>query len=125
MTINTTPSIPTGIDQQADVFIAEYAERMVPIQFWIVDHYSASSFDRATELQKLAALGVVSHATRYGTFKTLFQHRRAILEALRLATSRLTNTESGQPTPEQRSAYAHLVATLSETYAGTFYSKED
>lgn len=125
MTINTTPSIPTGIDQQADLFIKDYAPRMVPIQFWVVDHYRASSFDKATELQKLATLGVVTHAVEYGIFPSEFQRRRAILEAMRLAHSRLTDTESTGPKPAHRSAYATLLGKLAERYAGSFLVTEE
>lgn len=121
--MNTTlPSIPTmrtGIDLQADQFVQHYAERITPIQFWVVDQYRASSFAKATELQKLATLGVVMHAVELCEFKNVFQHRRAILEALRLATGRLTDTESTAPKHEYRSVYANLVGKLATLYAAT------
>lgn len=120
--MSTLPQIPvmrTGIDLQADQFVTHYAERLTPIQFWVMDQYRVHSFAKATELQKLATLGVVIHAVELCEFQTTFQHRRAILEALRLATARLTDTGDTEPKPEHRDAYAKLVGKLAGIYAAT------
>lgn len=116
-TLPAIPAMRTGIDLQADQFVQHYAERITPIQFWVADQYRASSFAKATELQRLASLGVVLHAVELCEFATEFQHRRAILESLRLATGRLTETDNGGPKPEHRAAYATLVGKFAAAYA--------
>lgn len=116
----TAPQMPTAVDLLADRFVAEHADRISPIEFYVADKYNARSFDSLSEQHKLATLTVVTHAVQHCQFKTTFQHRRAALQALRMATGRLTASERPEPTHEFRAVYANLIGKLASNVAATY-----
>lgn len=119
MTINTTPTIPTQVDLQADFFITQMEERLAPVQHWTRAAYG-DSFDRISEQNKLATIHVVEHAVAYGGWKTDFTQRRAASEALRLATGRLMETGPNAPSADYKAVYARMIGKLASHIAATF-----
>src|SRR6187431_2758586 len=101
-TINTTPTIPTGIDILADQYVQDHASEIYPILSYVREHYGKFDFSQLSEAHKIATLTVVEHATRYGSFKTTFQLRHSLLGAMQNAERRLTCTDNGGPRPEHR-----------------------
>ncbi len=120
MTINTTPTMPTAVDQQADFFMEQFVDRISPIEHWVGHMHGGKPFAKISEQHKIATLTIAVHAAEFGTFDTTFKHRRVILQALRLATGRLTTTENPEPSAQFRAVYAGMVGKLARLLAATY-----
>lgn len=115
--------MPTAVDQRADVFVAQFAERIAPIQHYVAatypgDHIS-TSFAMLTEQEKIGTLTVVTHAVELCEFPSTFAHRRAANEALRLAHARLTQPDDAVRW-DFRVVYAKLIGKLASALAATY-----
>ncbi|MDZ4232813.1 MAG: hypothetical protein U1C73_03425 [Dietzia sp.] len=124
MTDTRAPLMPTAVDQRADVFVREFADRIAPIQHYVAatypgDHIS-TSFAMLTEQEKIGTLTVITHAVELCDFPSTFAHRRAANEAMRLAQYRLTVQPDDAVRWDFRVIYAKLLGRLASALASTY-----
>lgn len=117
MAINTTPSIPTAVDELASMFCEKFAERIAPIQHYVGAMYGGS-FSLLSSEQRMSVLTVVHHAVQYGDFDGHAAYlRRAAAEGMRLAQTMLF----GESTPDaHRHIYAKFIGDMAKSIAETF-----